>query len=556
MAARAQPHDSWCVGFIARARVVMALVLAAGVPACRSGDGDSLVLERRQSGTVVFNLASEPTTLDPARATRLAGLRVIGQCLQGLTRIGPDGRPAPAAAESWEVSPDGRTYRFHLRGGSWSNGDRVRAGDFAFAWRRVLDPETRAYWANLFFGIDGAEQYYGAAPEKRSGTPLGIETPDDASLVVRLKRPVPYFLSLLALEPFSPVHPATVQEHGEAAFRAPHFVSNGPFKLTEHTPRRRIVLDRWTETATPGRATEVRRLVFVMIENEFTEWTAYRRGEIDVTNEVHRSALAKLRAEKDFTTAPLVGTAYLAFNCKEPPFDRAEVRRAFARALDRRLLVKHITRGDDIPATGFVPPGVHGGPRGGDFRAEGGDLLSADGPNTAEAEQLRAVVASLGGEPTYSYDANELQRSLAVALQMMWRQTLGVEVPIQSFPARLLGQNKHRGDYRIAKASWVADYLDATTFLDVFRSDSANNTTNWSSAQYDALLDRGAATADPAERAGLLHRAERLLLNEMPICPLYFYAVAYLQRPGLEGVHRNRLGRIDFSHAGWVGDGR
>jgi oligopeptide transport system substrate-binding protein len=172
-----------------------------------------------------------------------------------------------------------------------------------------------------------------------------------------------------------------------------------------------------------------------------------------------------------------------------------------------------------------------------------------------ERERFRAAVGALERPAVYSFDATELQRSQAIALQMMWRDGLGVEVEIQSLPARLLAQNKRGGDFQIARSSWVADYLDATTFLDVFRRDAPNNVTGWASARYDALLDEAAATADAAARADLLHRAERILIDEMPICPLYFYTIAYLQRPGLAGIHRNLLGRIDFTHAHWEANG-
>ena len=158
---------------------IAAVFLAGGLLGCRSGEHSRSLVERQGGGEVVFNLASEPTTLDPARATRLPDLRVIGQCLEGLTRLGAGRQPEPAAAESWEISPDGRTYRFRLRRAHWSNGQPVLSNDFAFAWRRVLDPHTRAYWADLFFAIEGARTFYRASPQERARLPLGIETPDD-----------------------------------------------------------------------------------------------------------------------------------------------------------------------------------------------------------------------------------------------------------------------------------------------------------------------------------------------------------------------------------------
>jgi len=533
--------------------LVALAILTLGASGCRNGGKRTLSPEqRRRAGEAVVNLAAEPTTLDPARATRLAGLRVLGQCLEGLTRIGPDGLPRPALAESWEVAPDGRTYRFHLRRAFWSNGDPVRSSDFVYAWRRVLDPETRAYWTDLFFAIEGARDFYGASPAARGKIALGIETPDERTLVVKLEKPLPYFLSLAALEPYFPLHRASVERLGAAAFEPGGFVADGPFRLVEHVPRRRIVFEPnpyYYDRARVG----LKRLVFVMVENEFTEWTAYRRGEIDITAGVHRGVPASLRSAPDYRTVPLVGTCYLAFNCRRSPFDRVGARRAFALAIDRRRLVERITRSGEAPATGFVPPGIPAGAAGGDFRKEGGELIAPGGPGEEGAGRLRALVGALRGQVSYSFDADELNRSIAVALQMMWRQTLGVEVEIRSFPSRLLSRNKRRGDFMIARASWIADYLDPTTFLDLFRSDSRNNVTGWADPRYDALLDEAAATTDSSRRAALLHRAERMLVEQMPVCPLYFYSIAYLQRPGLEGVERNPLGRLFFRYARWVG---
>lgn len=531
---------------------IICLFCITGLLGCRPVDQSAeLVAKRRAAGCAVINLAGEPSTLDPARGTRLDDLRVIGQLLEGLVKIGENGALEPAAAESWEVSDDQRTWRFRLRPAKWSKGDPVRAGDFAFAWRRVLDPATRAYWASLLFAIDGARKYYEADEAERAATPLGIDAPDDRTLVVRLQRPVPYFLSLLALEAYYPVHAKSVELLGEGAFRAPDFVGNGPFRLAEHLPRQRIVLEV-NEHYRERMANGLEKVVFTIVENEFTEWTAYRRGEIDVTASVHRSALDSVRETPDFRVAPMVGTSYIAFNCAKPPFDRPEARRAFARALDRRQLVDYITRSGESPATGFVPPGIPGAAEGSDFRSEAPNLLSPTSPDKADLASLCKVAASLSPKPVYSFDANELQRSLAVALQMMWHENLGADVEIQSYPSRLIAQSKRDGEFMMARASWVADYLDAMTFLDVFRSDGPNNTTGWKSARYDTLLDRADAATDRTVRNRLLHDAERLLLDEMPICPLYFYSIAYLQRPGLEGVLRNPLGRIDLARAHWT----
>ncbi len=521
--------------------------------ACRGEQNTRPYEQRRRAGELVFNLGSEPTSLDPARATRLCDLRVIAQCLEGLVRLNESGQIEPAAAESWDVSPDCRVYRFRLRPARWSNGAPVTSADFAYAWRRNLNPATRSPWSDQFFHIEGARAWFQTDERKRAALPLGIETPDSQTLVVRLDRPVPYFLSLAALEAWSPVHRETVEHFGEAAFRTPNFISNGAFCLIAHRPRQRIVLE---PNPYYWRRSEVKlnRIIFTMVENEFTEWTAYRRGEIDITDAVHRSALDRLREQPDFQSRPLLGLYYLCFNCERPPFDRPEVRRAFALAIDRRALVERVLRSGELPATALVPPGIPDSQEGGaagDFRAEGGDLLPATAADDALLRPLRPAIEKLSQPLIYSHGASETYRSVAIALQMMWRDRLGVELVLQSSPARLLAQSRRNGEYWIAGTSWVGDYLDATTFLDILRSDSAHNYSRWRNPKYDQLLERAAATTDTVARAALLHQAERLVFEEMPICPIHFYTIAYLQRPGLAGVSRNRLGRVDLSRAHW-----
>ncbi|MCX8037799.1 MAG: peptide ABC transporter substrate-binding protein [Candidatus Sumerlaeia bacterium] len=535
------------------AQGVMFGLLMAFLAACRSEEAKRPVEQRQRAGELVFNLGSEPTTLDPARATRLCDLRVIAQCLEGLVRLNEAGQIEPAAAESWDVSPDRRVYRFRLRPARWSNGVPVTSADFAYGWRRNLNPATRSVWSDQFFHIEGARNWFQADEQKRATLPLGIETPDSQTLVVRLERPVPYFLSLAALEAWLPVHGKTAERLGEAAFRAPNYLSNGAFCLIEHRPRQRIVLEPNPHYWRRSEVT-LNRITFTMVENEFTEWTAYRRGEIDITDAVHRSALDKLRGQPDFQSRPLLGLYYLCFNCERPPFNRPEVRRAFALAIDRRALVERILRSGELPATALVPPGVPEAQAEGkarDFRAEGGDLLPATAPDAPLIRQLLAAATNLPQPITYSHGASETYRSVAIALQMMWRDRLGVEVALQSSPARILAQSRRDGEYWIAGTSWVGDYLDATTFLDILRSDSAHNYSRWRNPVYDQLLDRAAATSDTAARAALLHQAERMVFEEMPICPIHFYTIAYLQRPGLAGISRNCLGRVDLSRAHW-----
>jgi len=508
---------------------------------------------------LVWTAVGEVTTLDPARMTALQDGRVADALFEGLAVLDPRSlEPRPGVAERWDVSDDGRTYTFHLRADArWSDGRSVTAEDFAYAWRRALDPETAAEYAYMLFPIRGAKAYYKAAAKARNeeqkaalGSEVGIRVEGPRRLVVELERPTAYFLDLVAFSTYLPVRRDVVESWGDRWTFPPHLISNGAYRLTQWRFQSRM---RWEKNPYYWNAGTValERIEVRVFEEPNTALVAYETGEIDLTTSV--PALAKtplLEASRagrrrDVLNSANLGTYFYRFNCTKGVLADARVRRALALALDRREIVDRASRGGEAPATVLVPPGMAG------YESPAGLAESVE-----EARRLLAEAGYAGGEglPEFALLVNkggEAHVAIAEMVQQQWRDRLGVRTRIEQVEWKVFLDRVHALDYEIARAGWYGDYVDPNTFLDMFVTGGGNNDTGWSNGQYDALIARAASETDAAARARTLAEAEAILLAETPIVPIYFYTTVILVRPGLVGVEPNLLNRIDFSRLAW-----
>jgi len=471
-----------------------------------------------------YNNSAEPQTLDPARMVGLPDITVALALFEGLTTLHPRTlRPMPGAAESWEVSPDARTYRFRLRPSLWSDGSPVTAADFAYAWQRVLRPDTGAAYASLFQCVEGFR-------------PL-----DDRTLEVRLRNPTPYFLELAAFATFAPVQRRCLEAHDRAWTRPEHLVGNGPFTLAEWRPYERIILKKNPRYWDAARVAlgEIRVLA---IGDSDTARKKYLNSEVDWIREVPGHKIAEAARLPGFRYSPQLNTYFFRFNVTRPPLDDPLVRKALALAVDKASIARYLLRAGQRPARSFVPPLLPG-------------YTPAEGPDCgpAEARRLLAEAGFPGGRGfprlTLLYNSSESHQQIAETLQHMWRTELGIRVGLFNQEWGVYQNSMRNRDYDIARSSWVGDYADPSTFLDCFGTDNGNNRTGWSHARYDALLARAAAEADPARRAALYHDAERILVaDQMPIFPLYFYVNAYLVHPRVKGVFDNSRNLHPFQY--------
>lgn len=505
---------------------LLLLLLAALLPGCarREAAADAPALRISQR--------NEPATLDPALAALPDEFFILRALSEGLVAPDPDGGPpVPAAAARWTVSPDGRTYTFHLRPGArWSNGEPVTAGDFLASYRRVLTPATAAPKAALFFLVAGAEDFYRGRLSDFAQT--GFGAPDDATLVVRLARPAPEFLAHAASGPWLPVNPRVVARHGSDWTRPGNFVGNGPFLLEAWQPNRRIVVRRRADYWDAARVL-AREIQFVAFDNGDAEERAFRAGQVDVTLSVPPHRIATYAAEQPsrLRRVPLHETRYLSFNTRRGPLADARVRRALSLAIDRRAIVDRVLLGDQRPARTFVDAGLAGY-----TPPEAAD----GGPD--EARRLLAAAGFPGGRGFPRLVLGTWTNvPVLESIQAMWRNALGVEVELLQREARVHLAALGSGDYDIAFMTSIPDVADPADVLGDFRAGHPGNYPQWSDAAFDAAFAAAEAAPDAAARLARLADAERRLLAEQPVAPLYFNTKNFLIAPSVHGWREDSL---------------
>jgi oligopeptide transport system substrate-binding protein len=530
----------------ARARIVLpaAAVLAAIIAiisistaprVLRPGDvapESQAVVLRRGNG-------AEPESLDPHAARSEAALTILRDLYEGLTEIGPAGTPVLAAADQCTISPDGVTYRFHLRKlGVWSNGEPVVAEDFAAAWRRLVDPRTGAQYAQLLAPLEGAEAITSglAAPSTLSAHAL-----DPSTLEVRLRRPTAYFLSLLAHPATFPINRSVLERHGRSFARPGVMVSNGAFALTRWDFGSHLVALRnhryWNDAATQVDAVE-----YYSITEPAAELRAFRSGALDLTSTIPGAQFEwiKQRLGQELRIAPQLGVYYLGLNLRRAPLAGSRaLRQALSLVIDRERLVRAVTGTGESAAYTFVPAQT--------FNYSPPVPDYAGWPMTrriALARRLLADAGMLQSPPPLElrYNSGELHGRIAVAVAAMWKQALGVDTTLHAEEFKVLLQDIDRGDgVQVFRASWLADYDDAVSFLQVLRSGSGINLPRYSNAAYDELLAHAANEGDSARRRALLQNAEQVMLSDQPLIPLYFYVAKHLVSAHIKGWRDNAM---------------
>jgi oligopeptide transport system substrate-binding protein len=496
-------------------------------------------------------IGADPADLDPHVATNLAEVDLVSALFEGLVVEDPvDLHPVPGVAARWDVSPDQLTYTFHLRPEArWSDGKPVTAHDFIASWRRVLTPSLGAENATMLYVLRGAEAFHkGVAKDFAS---VAVQATDARTLRVVLEHPTPYFLSLLTHAAWLPVPLATVSAHGDAYARGnpwtrpERFVGNGAFHLKAWHPNLEIIAQK---SATYWDAARVRLngIHFYPIENLDAEERAFRTGQLHVTYVLPFGKVDSYRRNSPqvLRTDPYLNTYFFRLNVRQSPLSNERVRRALALAVDRTAIVEKILRGGQRAATAITPPGMPGytPPTGtpSNLAAARALLVEAGFPEGRGLPRL---------EMLYTTSANH--RLIAEAVQEMWRRDLGIEVRLLNQEFKVVLSERRAGHFQILLSDWVGDYLDATTFLDLWRSDSGNNHTGWSSPEYDALLFSAARNGDPVARASQLQRAESLMLAAAPVIPLYYNTHVFLVQPSVRGWNPTLLDHHPYKHV-WL----
>ena len=516
-------------------------VIAVTVAACDSrmpagegiADARPLVLRR--------GLGGQPGSLDPQRAEDAFSFDVLRDLYEGLTASSPTGEVLPAAAESWSVDEGGTHYTFRLRDNArWSNGDPVLARHFVMALRRAVDPATASGGADLLRAIENAPAILrGELPANR----LGVRAADDYRLEITLARPAPFFPDILTNTVASPVHDSSLAAAGGFS-RPGETVTNGPYSLAEIVPAGSLRLTRNTFYWDSGSVAfdEVR---YELVPDETAEFTRFRAGELDVTNNVPEQRFQELDREQGSGLQHRAGLAtfYYSFNTVQGPLhDTPALREALSLAIDRKAITASITRAGQVPAYSLVPEEVWNyTPAAYEWRksppetriSSARSLYAAAGYSMSRPLRLRLL-----------YNENDLIQKVCVAIAAMWKQELGVETELIQMEFRAyLAARADPSQWDVVRVGWSADYNDASSFLDTMTDGSPQNFGRWSNAQYARLLADAAVEIDPARRRQLLQQAEQLMLHDYPLMPVYFYVNRRLVQPGISAPPINPMNR-------------
>jgi oligopeptide transport system substrate-binding protein len=523
--------------------LIAALLIGTGVfakPAAKNSGAKAQVLN--------YNLAVEPQYLDPAKAVGLAEFRVEYACFEGLASLGAGDTPVPGAAEKWQISSDGKTYTFYLRKNArWSNGDPVTAADFEYAWKRLLNPNTASPNASMLFYLKNAEDY-NSGKIKDAGM-VGVQAKDERTLAVTLNAPCSFFLGLTINPSLYPVNKRIVEANPGKWTASPEtYIGNGPFKLTNwvHHEKLEFVPNPyyWNKSKI-----KLQKLFFYTVEEQSTALTMFDTGQLDLTDELPRPEIPRLAKAGLVKYSPNIGTYYYMLNTRKAPLNNPRVRKALALAIDRSQIVKYITKAGEQPALGFVPYGIPDAGSKSVFRKIGGDYFKDNAVGQAKKLMAEAGYSNIKKFPTIEilYNTNETNKQIAEVIQEMWREKLGINVNLVNQEYKVYLQSRSEGNFQVARSSWIGDYVDPMTFLDLWATGNGNNYTGWKSGQYDKLIDVAKTSNDPKVRYKALHDAEKLLMDEMPIIPFYFYTRPYIIKPWVKGVRYSAVGLVDFS---------
>jgi ABC-type oligopeptide transport system, periplasmic component len=528
------------------AAVAALAVLAVG---CGSSDSDAGGNGNGVVDQVInINWGAEPPSLDPGLATDTTSGDVITNIMDPLVKLDKNLEPVPNLAKSWTVSKDGTTVTFTLRDdGKWTNGDPVTAQDFEFSWKRTISPELAADYAYQFFGIVGASEYNACKSSCDAlRDKVGVKALDDHTLQVKLTSPQPWFVQQVAHQSFLAVHPATVEKFGRKWTDPKNIVTDGPFKLARWDHDSRLDLVKWDGWRNADQVT-LKRINGSMITEGTTALRAFEAGELDTSGQgLPPVDLPRLKETPEYAQYPGLGTYYYGLNVKTVP--DVNQRRAMALAIDRQTIIDNIAQGDQTPSNGFTPKGM-----------PGFDTLTAKSPwlpahgDIDKAKQLMAKVKSPQKDVTLLINNAPGHKEIAVAVQSMW-QKLGLNVTISQQDwaqyLQFLGPppDPSMDAFRLG---WIADYVDAMNFLELWKCGSGNNNTNFCDPSYDKLVEQARKTPDNAQRFGIYKQLEDKLVGKdgaMPIVPIYWYTFVQLERTSIkDSLNVSPLGLTDYS---------
>ncbi len=487
---------------------------------------------------------AEVQDLDPATVSGVTEHRILSALFEGLTSLDPETlEPIPAVAERWEVSDDKRFYTFFIRRNAyWSNGEPVTAKDFINSWERILSPKLSSEYSYLLFCIKNAKDFFEGRIENFSD--VGAIAIDEHTLRVELEYPTAYFLKMQVHNIWYPIHRKTIEKYGRFDERnnpwthTGNHVSNGPYQLEEWIPNKIIRVRKnpyyWNKDSVA-----IENISFYPIDNQMTEERLFRIGYLDLTNTIPLRKLEyyKIKQPQSLVLHPYIGVYYYRINVKNPIFSNPSIRKSLAYSIDRKQIVEYILKGGEQPALYYVPNGI------GKYKSPQKIIY-----DPVYAKQLLNEAGYIDGKnfPTIEilFNTSEAHKLIAEAIQRMWKKHLNIDVKLLNQDWKVYLSSMNQLDYQIARSAWIADFLDPINFLECFLSYSGNNRTGWENKQYDKLVEQAYRESNEDKRNELLFQAEEILLEELPIIPIYFYTWKILVSSRVENFYPNVLGYI------------
>lgn len=495
-----------------------------------------------------LSIQREVNSLDPRYAIDCPSIFPIKMLFEGLMCIGPDGKVKAALAESYEISKDKKTYIFHLRPSKWSNGDEVTAFDFEYAWKKIIDPKLQTVGKHNFYALKNAQSIvHGKLPVDD----LGVKAVDASTLIVELEHPTPYFLEVVATSSFFPVNAQVDQKNPHWATKnGKYFVCNGPFALNIHKLDNEFVLVKnpsyWdaSHIHLPG-------IIIYVIKDATTQLSMFEKNEIDwigkPLSKLPLDAISSLKKEGKINHFPCVGLHWYFFNVDSFPFNNKKMRQAFAYAINRKDITDYVLQEGETPALGILPSilSLQKEPYFQDNNPEIAMRLFNEG-----LEELGIAKKDLP-KFTLQYSSSYLvDRKVAEALQDQWQKVFDIHVNLQQEEGKVYSSTLATGNFQIGAMSWVSWLRDPIYIMQTFRyrSDGVNSS-RWENPQYQKLLEATEEELDVAKRKELFHEAEKILMDEFPVIPIYYMTLSYAKKNNLKNVYVSELYDIDFRWA-------
>ncbi|MGG8025452.1 ABC transporter substrate-binding protein [Klebsiella aerogenes] len=523
--------------YITHALLVLGLLgSAATAIAAQVPQGTELAAKQE----LVRNNGNEPASLDPHKVESDVEFNIISDLFEGLVSVSPQGEIQPRLALKWE-NKDNLIWTFHLRPGiTWSDGSAITAQDIVWSWQRLVTPTTASPYASYpgnMHIVNARDISEGKQPPET----LGVKALDDTTLQVTLNQPNAAFLAMLAHPSLVPIDKVLVERFGDKWTKPEHIVTSGPYTLSKWVVNERIVAQR-NPKYWDNEHTVINKVTYLPITSEAADVNRYKAGEIDIvyTVPVNQFALLKKTMGSQLNVAPQLATYYYELNTTKPPFNDPRVRRALNMGLDKDIIADKVMGQGQRPAWLISQPDI------------GGVTLKqpdyASWPRDKRIAEAKKLLNEAGFNESHPlvfnllYNTSETHQRIAIAASSMWKKNLGVEAKLQNQEWKTMLDTMHTHNFDAVRYAWIADYDDAASFLNNFRTGDSENTSQYSNPAYDKALHDAAKAADTAARGKFYQQAEDLLAEDVPAIPVYHYVRTHLVKPWVGGFEPDKLG--------------